>query len=104
MFPGYKDGPDVNLKVGLLRVGDIYFATVNGEVYSEIAARLKAESPASKTMMVTLANGFANSGYVYSDAAYSHLTFQVIGSRLKPGCAKTGSCRRCSTLMYRSDR
>lgn len=24
----------------------------------------------------------ANSGYVYSDAAYSHLTFQVIGSRL----------------------
>ena len=30
----------------------------------------------------------ANVGYIYADAAYSHLTFQVIGSRLKPGCAE----------------
>jgi Neutral/alkaline non-lysosomal ceramidase, N-terminal len=88
VFPGYKDGPDVTLKVGVLRVGDIHFASVNGEVYSDIATRLKAEAPASKTIVVTLANGFANSGYIYSDAAYSHLTFQVIGSRLKPGCAE----------------
>ena len=35
VFPGYKEGPDVNLKVGLLRLGDINFATVNGEVYSQ---------------------------------------------------------------------
>ena len=88
VFPGYKDGADVNLKVGLLRIGDIHFATVNGEVYSQIAMRLKAEAPANKTILVTLANGSANAGYIYSDAAYSHLTFQVIGSRLKPGCAE----------------
>ena len=25
LFPGYKDGADVNLKVGVLRVGDINF-------------------------------------------------------------------------------
>jgi hypothetical protein len=31
-----------------------------------------------------LANGSAGSGYIYSDQAYSHLTFQVMGSRLKP--------------------
>jgi hypothetical protein len=31
----------------------------------------------------------ANSGYIYSNEAYSHLTFQVIGSRLKPGCAES---------------
>ena len=88
VFPGYKDGPDVNLKVGLLRIGDINFVTVNGEVYSQIGMRLKAEAPASKTIMVTLANGSANAGYIYADRAYSHLTFQVIGSRLKPGCAE----------------
>jgi len=88
VFPGYKDGPDVNLKVGVLRLGDINFVTVNGEVYSEIGMRLKAEAPASKTLFVTLANGSANAGYIYSDKAYSHLTFQVIGSRLKPGCAE----------------
>lgn len=88
VFPGYKDGPDVTLKVGLLRIGDINLVAVNGEVYSEIATRLKAEAPASKTVMVTLANGSAGSGYIYADNAYSHLTFQVIGSRLKPGCAE----------------
>jgi Neutral/alkaline non-lysosomal ceramidase, N-terminal len=88
VFPGYKDGPDVNLKVGLLRLGDINLVTVNGEAYSQIGMRLKAEAPATKTIVVTLANGSANSGYIYSDHAYSHLTFQVIGSRLKPGCAE----------------
>ena len=88
MFPGYKDGPDVTLKVGLLRIGEINFVTVNGEVYSEIAMRLKAEAPSSKTIVVTLANGSAGAGYIYADRAYSHLTFQVIGSRLKPGCAE----------------
>jgi neutral ceramidase len=102
VFPGYKDGPDVNIKLGLLRVGDIHFATVNGEVYSEIATRLKAEAPASKTIVVTLANGFANSGYIYSDAAYSHLTFQVIGSRLKPGCAEGKIISTALDLMRRS--
>jgi hypothetical protein len=88
VFPGYKDGADVNLKVGVLRIGDIHFVTVNGEVYSQIAMRLKAEAPANKTILVTLANGSANAGYIYADAAYSHLTFQVIASRLKPGCAE----------------
>ena len=38
--------------------------------------------------MVTLANGMANSGYIYSDEAFSHHTFQVIESTLKPGCAE----------------
>jgi hypothetical protein len=102
VFPGYKEGPDVNLKVGLLRIGDIHLASVNGEVYSEIATRLKGEASASKTIMVTLANGFANSGYIYSDAAYSHLTFQVIGSRLKPGCAEGKIVSTVLDLMRRS--
>lgn len=86
--PGYKDGAPVNLKVGVLRIGDVHFVSVNGEVYSKIALRLKAQSPASRTMMVTLANGAANSGYIPSDDSYSHLSFQVIGSRLKAGCAE----------------
>ena len=75
---------------------------MNGEVYSEIAMRLKSDAPASKTIVVTLANGSANSGYIYSDAAYSHLTFQVIGSRLKPGCAEGKIVSTAIELMHRS--
>ena len=102
VFPGYRDGPDVTLKVGVLRIGDIHFAAVNAEVYSRIAMRLKAEAPVSKTIVVTLANGSANSGYVYDDASYSHLTFQVIGSRLKPGCAEGKIVSTAIDLMRRS--
>ena len=87
----------------MLRIGDVHFVSVNGEVYSQIGTRLKSEAPASKTIVVTLANGSANSGYIYSDEAYSHLTFQVIGSRLKPGCAEAGIVSSAVDLMRRSE-
>ena len=89
VVPPYKDGDPVDLQIGALRIGDIDLVSVNGEVYSEIAMHLKRVSPGTKTMMVTLASGpNARSGYIYSNAASNHLTFQVIGSRLKPGCAE----------------
>jgi hypothetical protein len=101
-FPGYKDGAEVNLKVGLLRIGDINFVSLNGEAYSRIGLKLKESAPANKTIMVTLANGAANSGYIYSDDAYNHLTFQVIGSRLKPGCAEGKIISTAIGLMRKS--
>jgi hypothetical protein len=60
------------------------------------------QAPANKTLVVTLANGGANSGYIYSDDAYSHLTFQVIGSRLKPGCAEGNIISAAISLMRKS--
>jgi neutral ceramidase len=38
--------------------------------------------------VVTLANGGANSGYIPNDASFGAYTFQVLSSRLKPGCAE----------------
>ena len=90
VLPPYKDGAPVNIKVGLLRLGDIDIVRVNGEVYNDIWRNLQGRMPSRKTMMTTLANGAANSGYIYSDAANTRLTFQVISSRLKPGCAEAG--------------
>ena len=86
----YKDGPPVQVRLGLLMIGDIAIGAVNGEVYNEIAQRLKKESPYTKTMMATLTNGFANSGYIPDDASFGHYTFEVLSSRLQPGCAETG--------------
>lgn len=98
-LPPYADGSPVELRVGVLRIADVHIATVNAEVYSEIGSRLKREAPVQKLMMTTLANGAANSGYVYSDAARNHLTFQVIGSRLKPGCAETQIANTALTMI-----
>ena len=85
----YKDGPPVELKLGLLMIDDVAIGAVNGEVYNLIAQRLKAESPYKKTMMATLTNGMAMSGYIPDDASFGHQTFEVLSSRLMPGCAET---------------
>jgi neutral ceramidase len=86
----YKDGPPVQIQLGLLMINDIAIGAVNGEVYNEIAQRLKKESPFVRTFMITVTNGFANSGYIPDDASFGHNTFEVLSSRLQPGCAETG--------------
>jgi neutral ceramidase len=89
--PGtYSDGDPVNIRLGVLGIGDTALASVNAEIYNLIGQRAKKQSPIANTMLVTLANGRANSGYIPDDASFGHLTFQVLGSRLKPGCAEQG--------------
>ena len=97
--PGFKDAPDVNIGVGLLQVGDINFVTVSGEIYTEIGLRIKNEVPAAKTMVVELAHGPRGGGYIYSNNAGHHLTFQVIGSRYKPGYAENGIVNAALDMM-----
>lgn len=87
--PGtYVDGDPVHIKLSLLRLGDIALAGVNAEVYNIIAQELKKESPLNNTIVVTITNGAANSGYIPSDDAFQRYTFQVLSSRLKPNCAE----------------
>lgn len=103
--PGtYEDGPPVNIRLGVLRIGDIALTSVDAEIYSEIAKRLKQESPMANTFMVTLADGMANSGYVPNDTAFGALTFQVLGSRLKPGCAETAIVNGLLDLIATSEK
>jgi hypothetical protein len=85
----YKDGPPVELKLGLLMIDDIAIGAIDAEVYNLIAQRLKAESPYKKTMLATLTNGMAMSGYIPDDASFGHETFEVLSTRLKQGCAET---------------
>ena len=103
--PGtYVDGDPVNIHVGVLTIGKVALATVNAEVYTTIAQRVQKTSPFSQTVFVTLANGFANSGYIPSDEAYGHNTFQVLDTHLKPGCAENGIVNAVSDLMNESSR
>ena len=89
-FPGqYEDGDPVNITLSMLRVGDTIIGGVDAEVFTGIAQRFKQESPYKHTMMTTLTNGMANSGYIPNDAAFAYNTFEVVSSRLKPGCAET---------------
>ncbi len=88
--PGvYEDGDPVKIRLGVLRIGEVAFASIDAEIYTSIGLRLKMESPVADTIVVTLANGRANSGYIPSDTAFGAYTFQVLGSHLKPGYAET---------------
>ena len=84
----YVDGPPVPIRIGVLGVGDVALTSVDAEVYTLIAQRMKRQSPMTNTVMVTLANGRAPSGYIPDDASFSHNSFQVLGSRLEVGCAE----------------
>jgi hypothetical protein len=85
----YKEGNPVEIRLGLLRIGDVMIGAVNAEVFSPIAQRLKRESPYKATMMATLTNGSARSGYIPDDASFGKYTFEVLSSRLQPGCAES---------------
>jgi len=87
--PGsYIDGDPVHIKLSLLELGNIAFAGVNAEVYNLIAQSLQKESPMANTIFLSITNGGANSGYIPSDDAFVRYTFQVLSSRLQPGCAE----------------
>lgn len=89
-YPGaYVDGPDVPIRLSLLKIGGVEIGGVNAEVFNPIAQRFKARSGSSRTMMATLTNGLAPSGYIPHDEAFGQNTFEVVSSRLKPGCAET---------------
>jgi hypothetical protein len=98
--PGtYKDGGEVNIRLGMLGVGDIALTSVNAEIYTMIAQRAKLHSPMAHTIVITLANGRSTSGYIPDDASFVHNTFQVLGSHLKPGCAEQGIANGLDDLV-----
>jgi hypothetical protein len=95
----YVDAGEVAIGLGTLRIGDVYIGAVNAEVYNAIAQRLKHESPFKHTMLSTLTNGMAQTGYIPSDEAFGYNVFTVLSSRLKPGCAEAGIVNGLLELM-----
>lgn len=85
----YVDDAPIPIRLSLLMVGDVVIGGVNAEIFNPIAVRFKRESPLKHTLFSSLTNGSARSGYIPHDAAYGQYTFEVLSSRLRPGCAET---------------
>jgi neutral ceramidase len=85
----YENAGPVPIQLTAVEIGNVAITGVNAEVFTSIAQRLKSESPLKATMMATLTNGSAPSGYIPNDAAFGYDTFEVVSSNLKPGCAET---------------
>ena len=103
-YPGvYEDADPVSIRLSLLRIGDTVIGGVDAEVFTTIAQRFKRESPFKHSMMTTLTNGIAGSGYIPNDAAFGYNTFEVVSSRLKPGCAETAIVDGLLDLIEKTD-
>lgn len=86
----YAESEPIKIRLGLLAIGNIALSTIDAEIYTHFAELLKAKSPLTNTVMVTLSNGRTNSGYIVADTDYGKYTFQVLGCRLQPGYAEQG--------------
>ncbi len=84
----YKDADPVEIRLGVLVVGDVAIAQVNAIPYAAIGLRLKKESPYAKILLTTRANGMSRAGYVPDEASYAHQIFSVLNSPVKPGCGE----------------
>jgi hypothetical protein len=103
-YPGtYVDADPIGIRLSLLKIGDTVIGGVDAEVFTTISQRFTRESPYKHTMMATLTNGSAGSGYIPNDAAYGYNTFEVVSSRLKPGCAETAITQGLLDLIDESE-
>jgi hypothetical protein len=88
MSATYEDGPPVDIRLGMLGIGDIALTSIDQEIYNMFAQNLKKASPMANTVMVTISNGRGKAGYIITDADYGKGTFQALGNRLQPGHAE----------------
>ncbi len=93
----FEDAPPVDIRLSLLMVGHVAFAGVSGEVLTLIGERLKTESPFKATMMVTHCNGSV--GYLPNDEAYNDVSYEILSSRVKPGCAESAIVNGLREMM-----
>lgn len=81
----FVDADPVEIRLSLLKIGDVALAGVSGEVLTLIGTRLKKEA-GPKAVMVTHCNG--SSGYIPDDAAYGRVGYEIMSARMKSGCAE----------------
>ena len=87
-FPqeSYESGPDVALRLNVIKVGDLVLAGISGELMTEIGLEVKDQSPYSATIIVTHCNG--SGGYICTDKAFTEGGYEVKVTRLMPGAEK----------------
>ena len=84
----FGPGDPVPIRLSMLRVNDVVLAGVSAEVLTMIGQRLKKESPLKNTVLVANCNG--SSGYLPDDASYEQVSYEIVSSRVRKGCAEKG--------------
>ena len=79
-----ENGPEsYDFFLSAIKVGDLVFAGIGGEPFTEIGNRICAGSPFDETILCCLTNSAG--GYIPTRAAYDEGGYEARGSHLKPG-------------------
>ncbi len=85
-----QDSPAV-IPLQVIAVGDVAIAAIPGEPFAELALDIKSESPFSKTLVTSYANGYQ--GYIPTREAFAEGGYEVVptslSSSLDEGAAET---------------
>jgi hypothetical protein len=87
----------VDIRLIVLKLGQLVLVGVSGEPFTNIYRRLKQRSPFNDLIMVTHANG--SSGYIPTDDAFDQVSYEITASDLKPGCAENGILNTLLEMM-----
>jgi neutral ceramidase len=87
-FPqkSYENGPDVTIRLNVLKIGDLVLAGISGELMTEIGMEVKELSPYTGTIIITHCNG--SSGYICTDKSFTEGGYEIKVTRLMPGAEK----------------
>jgi neutral ceramidase len=66
--PESKENDSLKLRLSAIKIGNIVFTGVSGELFNQISVKMRNQSPYSNTFMITHCNG--SSGYLVSDDAF----------------------------------
>ena len=79
-----EHGPDsFNFFLSAIRIGDLVFAGIGGEAFTEIGNRICAQSPFAETVLCCITNSAG--GYIPTRQAYAEGGYEARSSALKPG-------------------
>ena len=79
-----KDGPEsFEILLSAIRIGDLVFAGVGGEPFTEVGNRMLRESPFEKTVLCCLTNSAGE--YIPTRSAYEEGGYEAKSASIKPG-------------------
>jgi hypothetical protein len=82
----YQPGPQIEVPVVLMRIGDIVLVGLQAELAASVGAQLKAKSPFPHTIVVTMVDGGAK--YMPDATSYERFTYEARNSRYARGAAE----------------
>jgi len=94
--PRFVEADPVPIRLTLLQIDNVALAGVSGEVLTGIHAHLQKEF-GPRLVTVTHVNG--SSGYLPDDAAYAQVSYEIVATRLRSGCAEEAIVKGFRSLL-----